>query len=92
MLFRSQGERNTKSVVAGKNDMGGSAANIAKGGAEQAADGTSPKKASNYGTKGQGTINSGNVNVPGGKAALAKGPAAKKGEEGAVNDKSPLAK
>ena len=34
---------NTSNPVAGKNDMGGSAANIAKGGSEQAPDGTSPK-------------------------------------------------
>jgi hypothetical protein len=34
---------NTQSTVAGKNDMGGTAANIAKGGSEQAPDGTSPK-------------------------------------------------
>jgi hypothetical protein len=70
---------NKDSIVAGKNDMGGSAANIVKGGAEQAADGTSPKKASNAYTKGQGTIDSGNRNVPGGKAdSLEKAPSAKK--------------
>lgn len=34
---------NTGNPVAGKNDMGGTAANIAKGGSEQAPDGTSPK-------------------------------------------------
>jgi hypothetical protein len=34
---------NTKTPLAGKNDMGGSSANIAKGGSEQAPDGTSPK-------------------------------------------------
>jgi len=34
---------NDHSVVAGKNDMGGTAQNIAKGGSEQAPDGTSPK-------------------------------------------------
>lgn len=81
---------NSKSEVAGKNDMGGTASNIAKGGAEQAPDGTSPKKASNYGTKGQGTINSGNVNVPGGDAAkIGKAPAAKRtGEVGGTNTKS----
>jgi hypothetical protein len=40
---------NTKGIVAGKNDMGGTAANIAKGGSEQAPDGTSPKgKASGF--------------------------------------------
>jgi len=34
---------NTKNPLAGKNDMGGSSANIAKGGTEQAPDGTTPK-------------------------------------------------
>ena len=34
---------NTANPVAGKNDMGGTSANIAKGGSEQAPDGTSPK-------------------------------------------------
>jgi hypothetical protein len=54
---------NTKSIVAGKNDMGGTTANIAKGG-----------EAKGEGTKG-GLLtpstkedNAGNINVPGGKA------------------------
>jgi hypothetical protein len=34
---------NDQSIVAGKNDMGGTSQNIAKGGSEQAPDGTSPK-------------------------------------------------
>ena len=34
---------NSRGIVAGKNDMGGTAANIVKGGSEQAPDGTSPK-------------------------------------------------
>jgi hypothetical protein len=34
---------NKQGIVAGKNDMGGTAANIVKGGSEQAPDGTSPK-------------------------------------------------
>ena len=34
---------NDSSVVAGKNDMGGTAQNIARGGSEQSPDGTSPK-------------------------------------------------
>jgi hypothetical protein len=34
---------NTGNPVAGKNDMGGTAQNIARGGSEQAPDGTSPK-------------------------------------------------
>jgi hypothetical protein len=54
---------NTKSIVAGKNDMGGTTANIAKGG-ESKGEGTkggladpNPKE-----------DNAGNINVPGGKA------------------------
>lgn len=57
---------NTKSTVAGKNDMGGTTANIAKGG-----------EAKGEGTKG-GLLNpstkednAGNINVPGGKAGNA---------------------
>lgn len=57
---------NTKSIVAGKNDMGGTTANILKGG-----------EASGEGTKG-GLLNpatkpqdGGNINVPGGKAGSA---------------------
>jgi len=54
---------NTKSIVAGKNDMGGTTANIAKGG-----------EAKGEGTKGGLAAptpkedNAGNINVPGGKA------------------------
>ena len=50
---------NAKSTVAGKNDMGGTSANIAKGGsADEGGTGGSAKEDSH-----------GNVNVPGGKAA-----------------------
>ena len=45
---------NKKSTqIGGKNDMGGTTANIARGGNEPAPDGTSPKKASNPYTKGE---------------------------------------
>jgi hypothetical protein len=54
---------NTKSIVAGKNDMGGTTANIAKGGESKGA-GTSGGLASN---KPQ-DMNTGNINVPGGNA------------------------
>jgi hypothetical protein len=54
---------NTKSIVAGKNDMGGTTANIAKGG-EAKGEGTNGGLASN---KPQ-AMNTGNVNVPGGNA------------------------
>ena len=49
---------NTKSTVAGKNDMGGTASNIAKGGEETGGKADAPKEDS-----------AGNVNVPGGKAS-----------------------
>ena len=60
---------NTKSPVAGKNDMGGSSANIARGGAEQAADGKPTPKPNNQYAKGQGNLpHAGNFeNVPGAK-------------------------
>ena len=48
------------------NDFGGTAV-TSKGGAQDQ-DGTSPTKANNEYTKGQGQIKSGNRNVPGGKA------------------------
>jgi hypothetical protein len=57
---------NTKGTVAGKNDMGGTTANIAKGGANQAPDGTTPKT----NAKKPGDLpNAGKfANVPGGDA------------------------
>jgi hypothetical protein len=60
---------NTANPVAGKNDMGGTAANIAKGGSEQAPDGTSPKgKADGHLVKNVQEIDVAkrNVNKPGG--------------------------
>jgi hypothetical protein len=50
---------NTKSPVAGKNDMGGTTANIAKGSSEEKGGKASGPKEDN----------AGNVNVPGGKAS-----------------------
>ena len=83
---------NKASTVAGKNDMGGSSANIAKGGAEANPDGTSPKATAKPKgeLKGAGSYE----NVPGAKAgqAFAKKATAVKKEEGAVNATSPLAK
>jgi len=81
---------NKQSNVAGKNDMGGSAANIATGKANPSPDGTSPKA-----TAKKPTVNdAGNINVPGGKAgsAYAKKETAVKAEVGGVNKTSPLAK
>lgn len=64
---------NTKSIVAGKNDMGGTTANIAKAGTEK-----SPVEANKGQLKGSGLLkgtpkedNAGNINVPGGKAGSA---------------------
>jgi hypothetical protein len=44
--------------IGGKNDMGGSTANIARGGSETAPDGQSVKKPSNYLTKGETKMDS----------------------------------
>ena len=83
---------NKASTVAGKNNMGGSSANIAKGGAEANPDGTSPKATAKPKgeLKGAGSYE----NVPGAKAgqAFAKKETAVKAEVGGVNKTSPLAK
>ena len=68
-----QGERNTKSIVASKNDMGGSAKNIATGNANPAPDGTSPKATA----KPKGELIGKVLNTPGadaGKAFAQKAP------------------
>lgn len=87
-----EGSINKKSTVAGKNDMGGSSANIAKGGANQTPDGTSPKGA----VKPKGNLpHAGSYeNVPGGNAgkAFSKKETAVKKEEGGVAKHSPVAK
>jgi hypothetical protein len=59
---------NKQSLVAGKNDMGGTTANIAKGGSEQAPDGTSPKGKAGGFVKSASEIDVAkrNVNKPGG--------------------------
>ena len=90
---------NKKSTVAGKNDMGGSAANIATGkGGTQNQDGNRPQS----GEKPKGTLVSNPQNKPGanaGKTAFKSKEAAKTGEGqttgqsvGGVNTKSPLRK
>lgn len=85
-----------KSIVAGKNDMGGSTANIAKGGTENDPDNKPVPQPNNQYTKGKGNLpHAGQFkNVPGAKgdSFKSKAPAAKKGEQGGTNDKSPLAK
>ena len=71
-----KGEDNkAKSPVAGKNDMGGTTANIAKGSAEEKGGKASAPKTDDHG----------NVNVPGGKASksMSNAKAPEKGEKGA---------
>lgn len=58
------GGANTKSIIAKKNDMGGTTANIAKGGEGGG------NKTSLPGHAAAKTDNGGNVNVPGGKAGV----------------------
>ena len=60
---------NANSTVAGKNDMGGTAGNIAQGGDEAGGKVAAPK-----------TDDAGNKNKPGAKQNLEKAPAPKKGE------------
>ena len=74
-----KGEDNkAKSPVAGKNDMGGTTANIAKGSAEEKGGKASAPKVEDHG----------NVNVPGGKASksMSNAKAADKAEKGADTD------
>jgi len=67
---KGQGEKadNTKSAVAGKNDMGGTSANIAK--AQEAKEASKGTAGGLAGNKPQ-DMKTGNVNVPGGKAGSA---------------------
>lgn len=83
---------NKQTPVAGKNDMGGSAANIATGKANPSPDGTSPK--ATVKPKGEVKHAGSFENVPGAKAgqAFAKKESAVKKEEGAVNKTTPVAK
>lgn len=57
------------SPVAGKNDMGGTTANIVKGGTENGGKVKAPQ-----------TMSTGNKNVPGGRQGLEKAPTPKRGE------------
>jgi len=78
---------NTQSIVAGKNDMGGTAKNLAQGASESAPDGTSaPKKGTTKDLPGAGKFE----NVPGAKAGntFSKKEKAKTGEEGGINKHS----
>jgi hypothetical protein len=78
---------NTQSTVAGKNDMGGTAKNLAQGASESAPDGTSaPKKGTTKDLPGAGKFE----NVPGAKAGktFSNKEKAKSGEEGGINKHS----
>ena len=78
---------NTQSTVAGKNDMGGTAKNLAQGASESAPDGTSaPKKGSTKDLPHAGKFE----NVPGAKAGktFSNKEKAKTGEEGGINKHS----
>jgi len=82
---------NKQSIVAGKNDMGGTSANIVKGGSEQSPDNKPVPKASNAYTKGQGQLKGAGSyeNVPGAKTkGYTSKQSAKKGEDGGTNKTS----
>jgi hypothetical protein len=90
---------NTHSIVAGKNDMGGTSSNIAKGGSEQAPDGTSPKgKADGHLVKNVKEIDvaTRNVNKPGGNKGAqnfySTKASAKKGEGQTTDGSVPVQK
>ena len=78
---------NSQSIVAGKNDMGGTAKNLAQGSSESAPDGTSaPKKGTVKDVKDANNWE----NKPGAKAGntFSKKEKAKTGEEGGINKHS----
>ena len=79
---------NKQSIVAGKNDMGGTASNLVKGGTENAPDGTSPKAA----VKAKGEFTGQFQNKPGARADMGKAPVAKKGEGQTTNGTVPTNK
>jgi len=96
----ASGGKNTKSVVASKNDMGGTAKNLVQGGAEANPDGTTPNKS----VKPKGDLVSNPQNKPGanaGKTAFKTKEAQQGGQEGKlagadgsrpINKVSPVAK
>jgi len=91
----NQGEKNTKSPVAGKNDMGGTSANMMRQGSEADANGTSPKGKAGGFLKSPQEIDVAkrNVNKPGGNKGAQNyfdsKASAKTGEQ-SVNANSPL--
>jgi hypothetical protein len=91
----NQGEKNTKSPVAGKNDMGGTSANMMRQASEADPSGTSPKGKAGGFLKSPQEIDVAkrNVNKPGGNKGAQNyfdsKASAKTGEQG-VNANSPL--
>jgi hypothetical protein len=90
------GATNTKSIVAGKNDMGGTAKNLAQGGTNEDPDGKQYKKPSNAYTKGEGKLKGAGSfeNVPGANAGKTFSGAKKpsNSEPAGVNKKNIVAK
>jgi hypothetical protein len=97
------GEKNTKSVVAGKNDMGGTAKNLAQSQKNEDPDGKAYKAPSNEYVKGRGDLPGAGKfeNVPGAKAGKAftnaKKPQSTEGKFATgggpnVNKKTPVAR
>lgn len=82
---KSETGANTKSIVAGKNDMGGTTANIAKGGDNANPDGNSAPKAPKSGDMGAV-----DPRAAGKSAFDKKAPSATTGEAGGTNVKSTL--
>jgi hypothetical protein len=88
--------QNTKSTVAGKNDMGGTTANIAKSGTESGVEANKGQLKGNGVFKGTPKEdNAGNVNVPGARGAtkMASRPghgAEKKGKPETASNKTPI--
>lgn len=78
-VTHTDGSDNSKSPVAGKNDMGGTASNIAKGGEEKGGKAPAPKE-----------DNAGNINVPGAKAKPVAAPKAKTSTEDDSSAKSTI--
>lgn len=91
----SPSSTNAKSIVAGKNDMGGTAKNLNQGGAEAAPEGKAYSSPSNQYSKGKGNLKGAGSyeNVPGANAGKAFSNAKKPiTTDGAANDKSIVAK
>ena len=78
---------NTKGIVAGKTDMGGSSANIAKGGANQNPDGQSPNRS----VKPKGDLIGKVQNTAGGTKSLSSANKPKAGEGQTTDGKVPVA-